>query len=163
MVRETAGLKGKRLLLLLNQARSNIASKGSTAAADKPKDLVPAQKPSGTQSTLPEDERLVVELLKEIKRVSESHRAQMLVLDIPNYGTAKTVAEAFPKDPEGRDFGLKVVRPIELFRKVPDDQLLFRKLGHAHLTPLGCRLVSELLTEEILKNHLLDTRSGPGA
>src|SRR5271166_382641 len=158
-VREWAGLKGKSLLLLLNQS----ANKRVVEVAVNPAGPIPAPLKSASRPSLNPEEQLVVALLREIERESLAHGAQMLVLDIPSCAIGNHVTDVFPTDPDGRDFGLRVARPIERFKTIPDDQPLYRKLGHAHLTPLGCRIISEQLVQTILRERMLESRMSPGA
>src|SRR5512135_2854401 len=142
---ETAG----RVKAFLRRLRGSGSGSNDHDTA-RSKEPTPDRQESVAARPISMQDRLTVALLREIQAEANAHGAQLLVLDIPDYGLVnRLIGSSFPRDPEGKDFGLRVVRPLERFHRVPDDQLLYRRHGHHHLTPLGCRIVGELLAEAI--------------
>ena len=165
-LREVAGGKVKILLDRLKAARKKkddavTSPKKEQTPADPGKQAPESPQNDGKSRPLTDPERLSIALLHEIQSEARNHGANTLVLDIPDVAWKHVdISSRFPPDPEGKDFGLRVVSPVERFHKAPSDELIYRRRGQNHLTPLGCRIVGELLSETILKEHLLG-EAGP--
>ena len=160
-VREEVAGKFKDLFL---RAPGGQEKQADAVASSKPEQPAPgpgenapgSPRKDGKPRLLTDPERLSIVLLQEIQEEAKKHGASTLVLDIPEVAWKHVdIFSKFPPVPEGEDFGLRVVSPVERFHKAPPDELIFRKRGHSHLTPLACRIVGELLSETILKEHLL--------
>ncbi len=149
--RETAAGFAKSLLSTLRSLKSGGSAPtiepepeaGTAVAAEteKPAELSPKQE-------------LNVALLKEVQRVANEHGSQMLVLDVPDSYAIGHYFSLFPVDPEGRDFGLRVVRPLTAFQ-AQGDTVLYWQRGHFHLTPFACNMVGKMLAQAIIEQRLL--------
>jgi hypothetical protein len=111
-------------------------------------------------SELSPDEKLAVALLQRIGDESAAHGARLLVLDIPDRLARAQFASKFPRDPQGRAFGLQVVSPIPLF-EAQHGALLFNEHSHWHFTPLATHLVGEQLATELLSRKLVAPAGSP--
>ncbi|HCD05805.1 MULTISPECIES: SGNH/GDSL hydrolase family protein [unclassified Methylophaga] len=92
-------------------------------------------------------------LLKEIKKVAEENQANLLILEIP---TRKTRVDFQSSLNEFLRDEFNVVSPIvELQKSAEASHLIYHERSHGHFTPLGCRIIGELLAKRILKDGLL--------
>jgi hypothetical protein len=139
----TMELVSERVKGVLTRLRRN----GPAAGAGRPPS---AEKPD---AGLTPNERLAVALLRQMQREARAHGAEFLVVDIP-IARGSVYRSEFPIDPAGRDFGLRVVRPVERFNQL-GNVLLYWKRGHFHLTPAACRVVGWMLARAILDARLL--------
>lgn len=92
---------------------------------------------------------LSVALLKKIKDLSEANGAKCLFLCIPTRFSRTQFSCDFPRDENGGTYGLDLIDPVPLFEE-HEGELLFWERSHFHFTPLGCRLVADLLSDHLV-------------
>jgi hypothetical protein len=162
-LREELAGKLKALLLVGGGKKADAEAEPTIAQAkpSNPSSSTTGQGPDGTPAKLSDAERLSIALLEQARRESIEHHANFLVLDIPDFGFKNAeLRSAFPRDPEGKDFGLRVVSPLDAFHSTPQDQQLYRHRGHFHLTPIACQIVGDLLARVVLKDDFLGKPPG---
>lgn len=92
--------------------------------------------------------------MRQIRHVSEQHGAKCLVLSVPTRHNRTTFECQFPRDTADGTYGFDVINPIPSFEQ-HHGELIYWERSHFHFTPLGCRLVAELLAERLKTGYLV--------
>ena len=98
-------------------------------------------------------EILSLMLLKEVEKVAENNQAKMLIIEIP---TRKTRTDFRSSLNEYLRDKFYIVSPLnELQKSAQAGNLIYHENSHGHFTPLGCKIIGEVLTEHIIHERLL--------
>ena len=98
---------------------------------------------------------LTVSLVKEVDRVSAAAGAHFVLLDIPVHNNNRIFTSMFPVDLKKTNLGVDVVSPIATFDAHWREGQIYWTRSQGHFTPFGCRLVGDLLSEHLIKDHVL--------
>lgn len=122
-------------------------------APEKPKALNKVDEEKTVSKQPSRKEVLSLLLLQEVKKVAENNQANLLILEIP---TRKTRTDFRASLNELLRDKFNVISPlVDLQNSAEQGHLIYHEKSHGHFTPLGCRLVGEVLATYILKNELL--------
>lgn len=111
--------------------------------------------PAGVNGTRSQ-QTLAVALLHAIRKEGEMNEARTIILDIPLRISRTEFVSTFPSGENNETYDLDVVNPIPVFRQHKGEMLYWEK-SHGHFTPLGCRLVGQVLARHIVSEGLLDS------
>lgn len=99
-------------------------------------------------------DELSLALLREIASETEAVDAKLLILAVPRKLARDAFETVFPRDSTDGYYGLRVLDPVPIFEQQDGAQLYWER-SHGHFTPLGCRLVGDLLADYLLRENLL--------
>lgn len=121
-------------------------------AGGKVKKIIASMKSSKLEAqseavdTTSPDYSLSIALLEAMKQETEGAGAKLLLLEIPNRVSRVEFIVSMPDEIRQR---FDYVSPIHAFRQQSGNMLYWEK-SHGHFTPLGCKLVGEVLIGRIV-------------
>jgi hypothetical protein len=101
------------------------------------------------------EKELSIALLERIELECSRKNTHFMVLDIPLRISRTEFKSAFPYEYSGKTNPYPVISPIDKFKEQTGRQIYWEK-GDGHFTPLGCKLVGQVLADYIGRNKLLD-------
>ncbi len=123
-IRDFAGSKIKRMLSYMQSTKP--------AVPELPTEKAP-------------DYSLSLALLTAVKEEAEKAGAKLLLLEIPIRASRSSFEPSMPEEIK-QEFDY--LSPIQAFEQHPGELLYWEK-SHGHFTPLGCKIVGELLADQI--------------
>ena len=154
-LRDYAGRISKKILAAARNdgQEENVKTEVTTTSINENSDQLVENTGIETNQEKYED-KLTVAILKEINQVCKDNGAEFVIIEIPR----KIRQDLFlsPVDDYVRNNikGLNFVSPLNVLYE-NDDKMLYWEREQGHFTPLGYKLVGNVLSDYILKNNLL--------
>jgi hypothetical protein len=147
-VRESLSARAKNILMSLKKGESAEVEVSDESGGEG----APAKRNNARARA---EDALTVAILQSMQETCRTRGAEMMILDIPRREGQTVFYSMFPTDPAGKNFGLRVVSPIDEFKRNKGVKL-YHERSHGHFTPAATKIVGELLARQIMSAGLLE-------